>query len=205
VLRAVLFDVDGTLVDSMSNLRRVWRTWADHYGLDGERVWECAMRTAPLATFAEVAADQDAAGCLAKLHELEDEDARSGDYSAFPAAAELLRALPAEAWGVVTGNYRHRTLMRFGRLGLPVPRVLVDASSVRQGKPEPEGYLAAAQALGRAAADCLVIEDSAAGVEAGVRARMSVWSVGAIAVDGAHRQYQSLEAAVPDIRKWLAE
>jgi len=139
-----LFDVDGTLVDSMSNLRRVWRSWADHYGLDGERVWEC------------------------------------------------------EAWGVVTGNYRHRTLMRFGRLGLPVPRVLVDASSVRKGKPGPEGYLAAAQELGHAAADCLVIEDSAAGVEAGVRARMTVWSVGAIAVDGAHRHYQSLEAAGPD-------
>jgi mannitol-1-/sugar-/sorbitol-6-phosphatase len=110
-----------------------------------------------LATFAEVAPDQDAAGCLAKLHELEDEDARSGDYSAFPAAAELL------------------------------------------------GYLAAAQALGRAAADRLVIEDSAAGVEAGVRARMTVWSVGPVAVDGAHRHHQSLEAAVPDIRKWLAE
>ena len=202
--RAVLFDVDGTLVDSMANLRHVWRGWAEHYGLDGERVWACAKRTAPLATFAEVAPDQDPADCIAKLHELEDEDARSGDYSAFPTAAELLWTLPADGWGVVTSNYRHRTLMRFDRLGLPAPRVLVDAASVRHGKPDPEGYLAAAHALGRAAADCLVIEDSPSGVEAGVRARMTVWSVGATAVDNAHRHHQSLEAAVADIRDWLA-
>lgn len=202
--RAVLFDVDGTLVDSMPNLRLVWRSWAEHYGVDGERAWECALRTAPLATFAALVPDQDAGDCLAKLHELEDEDARSGDFKAFPSAGELLRALPEDAWGVVTNNYRRRTLLRFPRLGLPAPGVLVDASSVRHGKPDPEGYLAAARALNRTAADCLVIEDSPAGVAAGVRAQMTVWSVGATAIARAHRHYNSLEAAATDIRDWLA-
>jgi mannitol-1-/sugar-/sorbitol-6-phosphatase len=202
--RAVLFDVDGTLVDSMPNLRRVWGAWADRYRIDPERVWECATRTAPLATFAEVAPDEDTAGCLALLHEIEDHDARSGSYTAFAGAAALLRALPPDGWAIVTGNYRHRTLMRFNRLDLPTPTVLIDASAVEEGKPDPEGYLAAARALGRTAAECLVIEDSVAGVEAGLRAGMTVWSVNATTASAAHRHYTSLEAAAPEIRRWLS-
>jgi sugar-phosphatase len=203
--RAVLFDADGTLVDSMANLRRVWEAWADHHQLDRDRVWECATRTMPLETFAEVAPNHDAAGCLALLHELEDEDALNGDYSAFPAAAGLLRELSPDDWAVVTGNYRHRTMTRFGRLGLPMPKVLIDASGVRRGKPDPEGYLAAAHALGRSPAACLVIEDSAAGIRAGLSAGMTVWSVNAVTGAGAHRRYEALEAAALDIQTWLAE
>lgn len=187
----------------MPNLRQVWGAWADRYRIDPARVWECATRTAPLATFAEVAPDEDAAACLALLHELEDHDARSGSYSAFKGAAALLRALPRDEWAIVTGNYRDRTLVRFNRLDLPAPTVLIDASAVQKGKPNPDGYLAAAQALGRTAAECLVIEDSAAGIEAGLRAGMTVWSVNATTASAAHRHYTSLEAAVPEIQHWL--
>jgi mannitol-1-/sugar-/sorbitol-6-phosphatase len=202
--RAVLFDVDGTLVDSMANLRRVWDAWADHHGLDRDSVWTCAKRTVPMETFAQVAPERDAPECLAVLHELEDEDARNGRYTAFPAAKTLLRELPPDSWAVVTGNYAHRVRMRFDRLALPLPRVLVDAASVQQGKPDPEGYLLAAEQLGRAPGDCLVVEDSHAGAQAAISAHMTVWTVnGAAAIPSVHRHYPSLAAAVPDIRTWL--
>lgn len=95
----VLFDVDGTLIDAVDNQRRVWRTWAERYGLDPDEVYRVALRTRPLEPFASVAPDRDPHECLAALHELEDEDVRSGVYAAFAGAAELLSALPPGSWG----------------------------------------------------------------------------------------------------------
>lgn len=204
VRRRVLLDVDGTLIDSMRGLRRVWDAWADRHGVDRDRTWECATRTIPLDTFAEVAPGRDPASCLAVLHALEDEDARSGVCRAFAGAWELLRMLPEGSWAAVTGNYAHRVTVRFQRLGLPLPTVVIDAESVRRGKPDPEGYLAAARRLGAKPSDCLVVEDSSAGVQAALNAQMTVWTVNTTTRDAsAHRNYTTLEAAVPDIVNWL--
>nr|BBJ48268.1 hypothetical protein SAVMC3_08970 [Streptomyces avermitilis] len=104
----VLFDVDGTLIDAVDNQRRVWRVWAERYGLDPGEVYQVALRTRPMETFAQVAPDRDPQECLAALHELEDEDVRSGVYAAFDGASELLDALPPESWALVTSNYEHR-------------------------------------------------------------------------------------------------
>jgi mannitol-1-/sugar-/sorbitol-6-phosphatase len=206
VRRAVLIDVDGTLVDSMPNLRRVWEAWADRHGLDREVVWECATRTIPMETFAEVAPDRDAAACLAVLHSLEDGDARGGDCRAFAGARELLRDLPPGRWALVTSNYAHRVRLRFGRLDLPLPEVLVDAAGVDRGKPHPDAFLAAAGRLGTTPQSCLVVEDSHAGVRAGLAAAMTVWAVNAGAPNSlAHREYPTLEAAAPAIRAWVHE
>lgn len=89
----VLFDVDGTLIDAVSNQRRVWETWAERYGLDADEVYRVALRTRPMETFAQVAADRDPRECLAALHELEDDDVRSGVYAAFDGASELLHTV----------------------------------------------------------------------------------------------------------------
>lgn len=86
----VLFDVDGTLIDAVGNQRRVWATWAERYGLDADEVYQVALRRRPVETFAQVAADRDPGECLATLHELEDEDVRSGVYAAFDGASEQL-------------------------------------------------------------------------------------------------------------------
>jgi sugar-phosphatase len=163
----VLFDVDGTLIDAVDNQHRVWRTWAERYGLDPDEVYPVALRTRPIETFARVAPDQDPLECLAALHELEDEDIRSGIYAAFDGASELLGALPSGAWALVTSNYEHRVRGRFARTGLPVPGVVVDAASVEEGKPSPVPYLLAAARLGAEPEDCLVIEDAASGVSPG--------------------------------------
>jgi len=101
-MKYVLFDVDGTLIDAVGNQRRVWATWAERHGLDAEEVYEVALRTRPTETFAQVAADHDPRECLATLHELEDEDVRSGVYAPFDGASELLHGLPPQSWALVT-------------------------------------------------------------------------------------------------------
>ncbi|MGW7440845.1 HAD family hydrolase [Streptomyces sp. NPDC054849] len=192
----VLFDVDGTLIDAVDNQRRVWHTWAHRYELDPEAVHRVALRTRPLETFAQVAADRDPQECLAVLHGLEDEDVRSGVYAAFDGAAALLEALPAGAWALVTSNYEHRVRGRFARTGLPLPEVVVDAACVAEGKPSPVPYLLAAERLGAEPEDCLVVEDAPSGVLSGLRAGMTVWGVNTpVAVDGVHRHFESLGEA----------
>ncbi|MFD9004218.1 HAD family hydrolase [Streptomyces sp. NPDC059582] len=198
--KCVLFDVDGTLIDAVGNQRRVWATWAGRYGLDVAEVYRVALRTRPMETFAKVAPDQDPRRCLAALHELEDEDVRSGEYTAFDGASDLLGSLPSGAWALVTSNYEHRVRGRFARTGLPVPRVVVDAAAVKEGKPSPVPYLLAAEQLGTRPEECLVIEDAPSGVAAGLRAGMTVWGVNTpAAVAGVHRHFASLREAVPDI------
>ncbi|MGF1427909.1 HAD family hydrolase [Kitasatospora sp. LaBMicrA B282] len=196
----VLFDVDGTLIDAVGNQRRVWATWAERYGLEPDEVYRVALRTRPMETFAQVAADRDPHECLAVLHALEDEDVRSGSYAAFDGAAQLLHGLPADSWALVTSNYEHRVRGRFVRTGLPVPGLIVDAAAVAEGKPSPVPYLQAAAQLGADPSDCLVIEDAPSGVQSGLRAGMTVWNVNtAAAVDGVHRHFASLREAVPHI------
>ncbi|MEU6378814.1 HAD-IA family hydrolase [Streptomyces sp. NPDC046909] len=196
----VLFDVDGTLIDAVANQRRVWETWALRHGLDPVEVYQVALRTRPVETFAQVAPEQDPHDCLAALHELEDDDVRTGTYSAFDGAADLLNSLPPTAWALVTSNYEHRVRGRFARTGLPVPPLVVDAAAVTEGKPSPVPYLRAAELLGARPEDCLVIEDAPSGVQAGLRAGMTVWGVNTpTAVTGVHRHFADLRAAVPGI------
>ena len=203
-MKYVLFDVDGTLIDAVSNQRQVWGTWAERYGLDADEVYRVALRTRPMETFAQVAADRDPHECLAALHELEDEDVRSGVYAAFDGAAELLRGLPPGRWALVTSNYEHRVRGRFLRTGLPLPGVIVDAAAVVEGKPSPVPYELAAERLGAERGDCLVIEDAPSGVRSGLRAGMTVWGVNAaVAVEGVQRHFVSLREAVPHIRAWI--
>lgn len=198
--RHVLFDVDGTLVDAAAGQRRVWATWAARYGLDPDTVHAVALRTRPMETFAAVAPDQDPHACLAALHELEDEDVRSGTYAAFDGAAELLASLPPGSWALVTSNYEHRVRGRFDRTGLPVPPVLVDAAAVSEGKPSPVPYLRGAALLGADPAHCLVVEDAPSGVRSGLRAGMTVWTVNTPAAHPeAHRHFPTLREAVPEI------
>ncbi|WP_319018725.1 HAD family hydrolase [Microbispora sitophila] len=199
-MKYVLFDVDGTLIDALSNQRRVWGTWAERYGLDADEVYRLALRTRPMETFAQVAPDRDPRECLAVLHELEDEDVRSGSYAAFDGASELLHGLPPGTWALVTSNYEHRVRGRFLRTGLPVPGVIVDAVAVEEGKPSPVPYLRAAARLGAEPGECLVVEDAPSGVQSGLRAGMTVWGVNAaVAVEGVHRHFVNLREAVPHI------
>lgn len=196
--RYLLADVDGTLIDALANQREVWRNWAAHFGLEPDAVHAVALRTRPTETFSEVAPHLSQEACLQLLHELEDADVESGNYVAFAGASRLLRTLVPSSWAIVTSNYRHRVHRRFEITGLPIPKVIVDADAVHTGKPSPEPFLRAAELLGASPSECLVLEDTASGVEAASRAGMTVWTVNsATAPAGTHRHFETLDEAVP--------
>lgn len=202
---AVLFDVDGTLVDAVENQRRIWARWADLFGLDGAQVYAFALRSRPAETVARFLPHQERAEALEQFQRLEDDDVREGEYRAFAGAGRLLRELDAGTWALVTANLRRRVEGRFRRLELPIPPVIVDAESTTRGKPDPEPYLAAAAALQVDPARCLVIEDSHSGVSAGVAAGMTVWSVNSpLPPRGAHRHFPALADATADIVRFVA-
>jgi sugar-phosphatase len=202
----VLFDVDGTLLDVVANQRRIWAQWARRHGMDVDDVWRAALGTRPPETFAAVAPGLAPQACLAALHEIEDDDVRYGEYSAFPGARELLTTLPTGSWALITSNYERWVRARFAREALPPPVHVIDAAAVTRGKPDPEGYLMAARRLGAEPWRCLVVEDGETGMRAGRAAGMTVWSVNAEAgttrAGGAERAFASLADAVGAILAW---
>jgi sugar-phosphatase len=169
---AVLFDCDGVLVDSAASVERAWRRWATERGLDDDAVVAIAHGRRTEDTLRDLGFADDLASEVERIEGAEVADAAS--VSAFPEAAALLPALPPEAWAVVTSGTPALATSRLAAAGLPLPSVLVTADDVAAGKPDPEGYLEAARRLGRPPAECLVIEDAPAGVQAALAAGMRV-------------------------------
>ena len=169
---AVLFDCDGVLVDSTASVERAWRRWAAGHGLDADAIVSAAHGRRTEDTLRELGVRGDLAAEAEALERAEIADA-SG-VSAFPQAAAVLPKLPPGSWAVVTSGTRSLARSRLAAAGLPLPAVLVTADDVAAGKPDPEGYLEAARRLGRPPADCLVLEDAPAGVQAALAAGMRV-------------------------------
>jgi len=194
---AVLFDMDGTLVDSTIVVERQWRRWAARHELDPEPILAVAHGRRTLDTFLDVAPHLATEEEAARFEAEEAED-REG-VVAVPGAALILAGLPPDRWAVVTSANRGLAEDRLRSVGLPVPAVLVSADDVSRGKPDPEGYLTAARLLAVRPERCLVVEDTPAGAEAGRAAQMSV-----IAVTTTYPA-EALRASVcvPDLR-WLS-
>ncbi|MFE9957217.1 HAD-IA family hydrolase [Micromonospora sp. NPDC005299] len=203
--RAVLFDVDGVLVDSYLAYRRIWSRWADHRNLDPDLVWSHTHGRRAVDTIQVVAPHLDAAAEYRLIRELMTPE--DGSFPVYPDAAAVLGLLKDRRWGVVTSGRTATVLHRLRAGGLPDPPVLVDSSQVRRGKPDPEGYLRAAQLLNVPAPDCLVIEDAPAGVAAARTAGMTVIAVRTTHPDdelaGAHHRADTLSDALPLITDWL--
>jgi sugar-phosphatase len=161
---AILFDLDGVLVDSTRAVDREWRDWALRKGIDGDAVMAIAHGVRTLEVIQRVAPHLDAE---AEAEAIENHEA--GDQAGvlvMPGAADLVHSIPLGRWGVVTSGSRLLASARLRFCGLPVPRVLVTADDVAHGKPHPEPYLKGAQGLGFDPAECLVIEDAPAGIQA---------------------------------------
>lgn len=198
--RAVLLDVDCTLIDAVAGQRRIWGEWALHFGLDPATVYEVALRTRPMETATEVLPGHDAVAAAAFFDELEDAEAAHGEVLAIDGAERLLTALAGHRWALVTSNAERRVARRFARLRLPMPSVVVDNAATSTGKPDPEPYLFAAEQLDVKPFECLVIEDSPSGVAAGLAAGMTVWCVNReTPVPGVHRQFPTLVEALGEI------
>jgi len=181
ICRGILFDLDGVLVDSTPAVERVWHGWALEHGFDGEEVVRRAHGRPSLTTIRELLPNGD--------HENEDREVERREIAdtdgvvPLPGALELLRALPENAWTIVTSCTRRLALVRIATAGLPVPKLLVTSTDVTRGKPDPEPYLKGAEFLGLAARDCVVVEDAPAGIRAGKAAGARVLALRTTAPD----------------------
>ncbi len=175
VFDAVLFDLDGTLVDSTPAVIRAWSRLAAEFGFDAAAVQQNHGMTA-LNLLRQVLEPSDVVAAHARITHLEVTD--TAGVTALPGAAEMLAALPASAKAIVTSGGRAVALARMTAGALSPVDVLVTADDVSRGKPDPQPYLLAAQRLGVAPSRCLVVEDAPAGVTAARRAGCTVIGVG---------------------------
>src|SRR6478609_2428424 len=187
--RAILFDIDGTLVDSTPVVERSWRTWAQEYDVDAEEVMRVCHGRRTEDTVAGFVTPQHLAGAVARLQALELAD--FDGVTALPGAQQLLDVLPRERWSAVTSGERALMTARLAAAQLPIPETLICAEDVTVGKPSPEGYLKAAAALGFDAKQCVVVEDAPAGIAAGLAAGAQV-----LAVTTTHAAHQVASADV---------
>ena len=160
--KAILFDMDGVLMDSTPSVERVWRTWAAMHSLDPDRVASQAHGRRSIETIRAVAPELDAEKENVIVEKMEIDDKEG--VTALPGAAELLAHLPADRFAIVTSATRPLAVARMGYAGIPVPRHIITANDVIHGKPSPEPFLKGAALLGFAQVDCLVFEDSPAGI-----------------------------------------
>jgi sugar-phosphatase len=173
--RGLLFDADGVLVDSDASVDSAWSRWAHRWDLDPATVLPMVHGRRSADTVALLVDHADRPRALTDIDRFEIEDAAS--VTACPGAAELLGSLPPASWAVVTSGNRGLATARLAAAGLPTPRVLVPAEDVPRGKPDPAGYLLGAEALGLPPAECVVLEDSPAGIAAGLAAGAAVVGV----------------------------
>lgn len=172
----VIFDMDGTLVNSQAVVERAWRKWALQHGVSADEVLTVSHGRRTHETVQLFASDgMDIAREASELEAAETADV--ADICPIPGALELLRWIPNADWAVVTSATRQLALRRLSAAGLPVPNLLIAAEDVTIGKPHPQGYLLAIERLGACAPDCLVFEDAHAGILAAKAAGCDVVAI----------------------------
>jgi sugar-phosphatase len=163
--KGVLFDMDGILISSIDSVERSWTKWAQMRGVDPQTALMTAHGRRAIETAALLRPDLDSAEELRVIEEIEMADGEG--LAILPGVRELLAALPAHRWTVVTSATERLARVRMAQAGLPVPSRLITADSVKVGKPDPAPYRAGAALLGLAPEDCVVFEDAAPGARAG--------------------------------------
>jgi mannitol-1-/sugar-/sorbitol-6-phosphatase len=196
--RAVLSDMDGVLVDSGVAIEYTWRGFAARHQLDPERVLALVHGRRPVDLIRLVAPHLDADAEAARIER--EEIASAAVLRPLPGARELVEVVPAERFAIVTSASRALALARLRAAGIPAPEVLVTAEQVQDGKPDPAGYLSAAQLLGVDPVHCLVLEDAPAGVDAGLAAGMTV--IGVLTTNN-ESSLRRANSRVPDLRALL--
>ena len=173
--KAILFDMDGVLVDSTPAVVRVWSAWARQHGFDPDEVVHRAHGRPSISTIRELLpdADHEAENREVERREILDVD----ELIPLPGVRELLASLPAERWTIVTSCTEPLADARIRAAGLAAPSRMITAHDITSGKPDPEPYLKGAALLGFAPHDCVVIEDASAGVRSGKAAGARVMAL----------------------------
>ncbi|CAM5526233.1 HAD family hydrolase [Streptomyces coeruleorubidus] len=177
--RALLLDMDGTLVNSDASVERVWRRWSERHGLDGDEVMKVVHGRQGYASMALLLPGRPMEQNYAdNAKMLAEETADTEGVVPIPGAPEFLASLRGLPHALVTSADVPLSTARMAAAGLDLPEVRVTAESVGASKPDPEGFLKGAAELGMTPADCVVFEDSGAGIAAGRSAGMTVVGVG---------------------------
>ena len=159
---AIIFDLDGVLVDSNPIAERHWRGWAARHAVPFERIAAVHQGRPTIETIRLVAPHLDAETEAGRMEAAEGED--TDGLVVFAGAARLLTGLPRARWAIATSGTRRTATTRLTHVGLPVPEVLITADDVARGKPAPDPYLLAAARLGIVPSWCVVVEDAPAGI-----------------------------------------
>jgi mannitol-1-/sugar-/sorbitol-6-phosphatase len=196
---AFLFDMDGTILTSIAAAERVWATWAKCHGLDVEAFLPTIHGVQSVETIRRLnIAGIDPVIEAAEITRREIEDVAGIDP--IPGSRAFLSALPAGRWAVVTSAPLALAIARLNAANLPAPPVIVTADDVLKGKPAPDCFLLAAKKLGTSANQCLVFEDSAAGISAAEDAGADV-----VVITSTHRKpIATRHVALLDFRAFSA-
>jgi len=185
--KGVLFDMDGILISSLGSVERSWTKWALMRDIDPAYAISITHGCRAIETLAKLRPDLDSEAELKIIEDLEIEDKEG--LMILPGVLDLLKALPADRWTVVTSATERLARVRLAAGGVPVPERIVTAESVTEGKPHPAPYLAGAALLGFKPEECVVFEDAASGTRSGREAGCTV-----IATTFSHSS-EELEAA----------
>jgi sugar-phosphatase len=176
---AFLFDMDGTLLDSSAVVDRVWGSWAKRHGIDAATLLaqvHGVRSEDTIRRFAGTTVD------VAKENQwILDAEVRDVDgVVALAGIHAFIEALDSGTWAIVTSAPRALAEVRLRAVNLPIPQVMITAEDVQRGKPDPQGFLLGAQRLGVRIGECLIFEDSPAGVAAAKAAGADVAIVGGL-------------------------
>ncbi|GAC1703016.1 MAG: HAD family hydrolase [Candidatus Acidiferrum sp.] len=197
---AVLFDMDGVLVDSTPAVARVWRRWSLTRGLEPDDVVQKAQGRPSMSTIRELLPGAN--------HEMENREVERAEIEdvegvvALPGALKLISALPEWRRAIVTSATRPLAEVRLRAAGLPIPKCFVTANDVLRGKPDPEPYVKGAEWLGMPTSECVVIEDSFAGIRAGKTAGARVIALRTMTRDAGVKGDEELKRAGAD---WVVD
>ena len=163
--QAMLFDMDGVLVNSIDAVARVWSKWAIARGFDPDIVVRAAHGRPSIVTVRDFLPDADAHAENLEVERQEIEDLEG--VVAIPGAVALVNSLPPNRWIVATSATRALAEVRLRAAGIPVLPRMITSNDIQRGKPDPEPYLKAAARLGYPASECVVVEDAPAGIRSG--------------------------------------
>lgn len=172
-----LFDLDGTLVDSLPAVERAWSNWAARQGIAADDVLAFIHGKQAITSLRHFMAGQSEEAIQAEFLALEQTEAKDTDgVQALPGAKALLSTLNELQipWAIVTSGSVPVAHARHKAAGLPQPAVFITAEQVVKGKPEPDPYLLGAKKLGLSPDVCVVVEDAPAGVLSGLNAGCAV-------------------------------